>query len=227
MADELDKLATGVAADHQEAKRQRAKKGQAEPAAEQVEGAGELREAMASFGGAVDTAEQNSERAMELMVDRITAIATDAAFGKGTIAGDLRDTMLDIVKANPKPWSLLGEDLQKQVASAIQTAAQTAVRRIVLLVAEADAEGDTIHAKLDSYSEKGGLKISLTAAGDTATVVALHLSVGQNVIIKRADPNAFNGQRGEPHIDPDQPGLAFEGGDANDRADDDLPGVEE
>jgi len=214
MADELDKLAVGIAEDHKAARRKAKATPEVTPSTvnepETSAPSGELAESLQALGDAVDARDENQDRATDLMTDRLVAIAETAELDRGTLVGDVRDTLLDLFKANPKPWSALLEDQQRRVADALETAARTIVRSIVVIVAEDDAAGGTIHAKLESYAEKGGLKIALTANGDRDTVLALHDAVGQQVVVKRADTNRYGGERRPLQTDPDQAGLGFE-----------------
>jgi len=212
MADELDKLAVGIAEDHRAAKRKGKSASEVTPETvnETETPSSELTESLQALGDAVDARDDDQDRATDLMTDRIVAIAETAELDRGTMVGDVRDTLLDLFKANPKPWSALLEDQQRRIADALETAARTIIRAIVVIVAEDDAAGGTIHAKLESYAEKGGLKIALTANGDRDTVLALHDAVGQQVVVKRADTNRYGGERRQPQTDPDQPGLEFE-----------------
>lgn len=220
MADDpIAALAVGVAADHQEEKRRRSRKAGAttESATEtQADDTPptindpELRAATESLGDAVEDRDADEDRATDFMVDRLVSIAQTAELDRGTLVGDVRDTLLDLFKANPKPWSQLLEDQQRRIADALETSAKALIRSIVVIVAEDNEEGAAIHAKLESYAEKGGLKIALTANGDRETVLALHDAVGQQVVVKRADSTRYGGQRREAGVQPDQPGLGFE-----------------
>lgn len=216
--DPIAALAVGVAADHQAQKRKNARKTAAPDTATETEGGAELKDAVADLGDAINARDADDDRATDFMIDRMTAIANEATMASGTLVGDVRDTLLDLFKANPKPWSSLLEDQQRRIADGLEHCAQVIIRAIVVIVAEDDAQGATIHAKLESYAEKGGLKIALTANGDRDTVLALHDAVGQQVVVKRADTNRYAGQRRGAEIDPNQPGLAFEG-DADTAAD--------
>jgi hypothetical protein len=213
----LAKVATGLAADHQEKKRKGRGKADTEAA---IGEAAAGQDAAENLGGedadeadiVGDEAEiPEAPTAIDHAVDRLTNLAMDAHFETGSLVGDVRDTLLDLYRANPKPWSQLLEADQRNIASALEHVAQVMVRKIVLIVAEDDAAGRTVHAKLESYAEKGGFRIALTASSDSETALALHEAVGHEVILKRADMNHYNGQRGDPPINPDQPDLLFEG----------------
>lgn len=236
MPDEIDKLAVGVAEDHRASKRRTkaAKAGdeardealdagspqdEADALATVIEGKvaeagedeGSLSDAVDSLGAAIDARDADEDRATDFMVDRLIRIAQESEFERGTLVGDVRDTLLDLFKANPRPWDTLKEDQQRAIAGGLETAAKVLIRAVVLVVAEDGEGGNTIHAKLESYAEKGGLKIALTANGDRDTVLALHDAVGQQVVVRRADATRYDGQRRPPAVDPDQPDLQFEG----------------
>lgn len=168
--------------------------------------------------------------AIDREVDRMVQLALDADFEGRTLVGDIRDHMVEVRKSSGKPWSELLEMDQRRLAQGFEHLAQTLVRRITMVVAEADSNGLTVHATLKSYGEDGGIKIALTATSDADTVVALHSMVKQNVILRAADPTRYNAQRSEAPIERDQGDMGFESeeqpahpADDSDLADD-VPG---
>lgn len=165
-------------------------------------------------GELLDTDDEGDEepgtRAIELAVDRFTNIAMEADFESGTLIGDVRNTLLDLFKANPRPWSEINETDQRTIADGLEFISGIIVRKIVLIVATDDVGSQTIHGTLESYAEKGNLTIKMTAEGSVDNVVALHNAVGGPVILKKADHQRYQGERRDAGVMPDQPGL-FEG----------------
>jgi len=228
MSDPLDTLGVQLDADHQEKKRRARKSGQTAEAealaagspADEAEALGEVvddsvQDALADLGDAIDARDADQDRATDFAVERFERIVEEATFERGTLVGDIRDTLLDLFKGNPKPWSLINEDGQRAIAAALTDCARKIVRGVIVIIS--DDDGPAIHAKLEGYAEKGGLKINCTATGNDETVLALHKAVGRNVIIRTADANRYDSERGEPSIMPDEPGLQFEGDDDQQR----------
>lgn len=152
---------------------------------------------------------EEEDTAESVIASRIGVIAEEAELDPRTLSGDLRDTMLDIFRTRSKPYSAMQEDEQRQVSMMLGQAAQDLVKKAVHVIR---MQGDgSFYAKLDSYTEKGGIKISMTAQADLDTVIALHNASQKMVTIRVADPDVFIGQRGDPPIDPDQADLVFEG----------------
>lgn len=234
MPDPFEKLAVELGEDAK-AKR-RAKKADTEPAAESpevgatAETAEEISEAEADIlpDADDDGDEEAGTRAIELAVDRFTNIAMEADFESGTLIGDVRNTLLDLFKANPRPWSEINETDQRTIADGLEFISGIIVRKIVLIVATDDVGSQTIHGTLESYAEKGNLTIKMTAEGSVDNVVALHNAVGGPVILKKADHQRYQGERRDAGVMPDQPGL-FEGDEEREAGeyqgnDDDLAG---
>lgn len=218
MPDPFESLAVGLNEDAK-AKR-RAKKAESEPAAElpEVSATAETGEEIPDTEADIlpdsddDGDEEPGTRAIELAVDRFTNIAMEADFESGTLIGDVRNTLLDLFKANPRPWSEINETDQRTIADGLEFISGIIVRKIVLIVATDDVGSQTIHGTLESYAEKGNLTIKMTAEGSVDNVVALHNAVGGPVILKKADHQRYQGERRDAGVMPDQPGL-FEDGE--------------
>lgn len=167
-------------------------------------------QALDGLGEALETAE-NAQLAR--MVDRIMVIVSDEAngngFARGSLVGDIRDTLIDVLKIHGA-WGKMAEADQKQLAGGIEDFSKELIARVTAIVVRDISGGHEIMAKLDSYAEKGGLKIQLSAEASTQTVIGLHKAHGKMVMIRPADTNDYNGQRREPAVEPDQPDLQFE-----------------
>lgn len=154
-------------------------------------------------------------------VARIEGIVADSPFDVATLAGDVRDCMLEIVKHRPKPWSAMSEDDQLDVARAIEYAARDIVTKVAEAVALATNANSPIRAIVEGFGEKqgGGIKASLkikTIDGDdedlARAIINLHKSTGKVVMITLASAADYLGERSEFEPTPDQSGLDFEAG---------------
>lgn len=151
------------------------------------------------------------------VLEKMEAIVGESLIESDTLAGDIRDCLLDIVKTRPKPWSQLTEAEQNDVARALEYAARDLVTKTVEAIAAKQAENNPIRAILESYVEKDGIKASLKikTLGEEdaeAAVVSLHKARGKVVMITLASAQDFMGERGEFEAEPDQNGLDFEAG---------------
>lgn len=151
------------------------------------------------------------------VLEKMEAIVGESLIEADTLAGDIRDCLLDIVKTRPKPWSQLTEAEQNDVARALEYAARDLVTKTVEAIAAKQAENNPIRAILQSYVEKDEIKASLKikALGEEdaeAAVVSLHKARGKVVMITLASAQDFMGERGEFEAEPDQNGLDFEAG---------------
>ena len=168
---------------------------------------GETENQAAQVDGETADAAGKHEAEHNAAIERLIQIANDAEFDSGTLLGDIRDTMLQLYKDRPKPWSQLSNQEQRDVARNLDMVAKEIIRKVVLIVAEGEQE--SIHATLESYSEKDGFKISLKALATKETAIALFEATGSPVIVQRADYRQYHGQRKDAETMPDQPDLGF------------------
>ena len=157
------------------------------------------------------------EAEIQTAVDRMSAIVDDMPFDPSTLQGDVRDCIVEVIKTRPKPWSQLSENEQRVVIQAAEYTAKKIVENAVDAIMSAGKD-DPVKAILESYTEKDGIKVTLkvkTMSEDDSlqAVQALHTARGKMVLLTKASPADYAGQRGDHPIDPDQPGLEFEGGD--------------
>jgi hypothetical protein len=121
-----------------------------------------------------------------------------------TLVGDVRDEILSIFKSHGD-WKKLKEAQQRDIASGAQDVAERTVTRMADIIAGRGFK--SIHATLASVMVKDGLKLVLTASKgvDGRGDLLDHQGNGVTVVIK--DINAYLGQRSEPAIDKDEPGM--------------------
>lgn len=154
-------------------------------------------------------------------VERLMSIAEQAEFESGTLVGDIRDTMLDVFKNRPKPWSQLSEAEQRDLAKALDNVAKTFIRKVVRVVAEEDLF--SIDGVIKGYSGKGGaFKVNIEARGDEQTATELFKMDGHDVVIMSADASRFTGQKKDAEVQPDQPAFGFADPPAGAEGDEDL-----
>lgn len=147
---------------------------------------------------------------------RLGIIATTAPLQTGTLAGDVRDTMLDLFKTRNKTWSQLSEAEQQDIGRALEYAARELVRGVVDTI-RSDGHDAPVRAILEGYADKGDVKATLkikTMGDEDAdrTILALHKARGKMVLITVASADDYLGERSAMATDPDQPGLEFEAG---------------
>jgi hypothetical protein len=161
--------------------------------------------ATAAPGGAP---EEDHVTAFERQMERLVRIVDESDFETGSLRGDIRDTMLDVIKSRPKPWSQMSELEQRDLVRALDAVTTGIVKKAVFVMAEQDDL--SVHATLKGYSADGGtFKLKLVASGDMDTAKQLYSLDGHEVVLISADSKRFQGARKEPQIDPDQPGLKF------------------
>lgn len=128
------------------------------------------------------------------------------------LRGDCRDAMLNVIR-NATDWGKFDERRQRDIATAVDQAAQTIVAKAVKAVA---AEGrEQVTLKLEQVTVKDGLKVTCSGGFTHDALMLLGEAQGKTVLMTVADGGAFGGERAEVEITPDQPDL-IPGGDDSD-----------
>jgi hypothetical protein len=126
-----------------------------------------------------------------------------------TLAGDIRDAMLMRVRDMKRPWSLLTQAEQSDLANGLDLAANEMVRAAVRLLTSWEWPRAVVH--LDNIKIVGGDKAKIEAK-----IVAPNISdyrdvlgqaVGSTVMVLMVDSATFTGERAPVGTDPDEPGL--------------------
>lgn len=185
---------------------------------------GELNAALESYGEAVRDKQGGtagydlSEKAHETAIDRMENLATDYEIDSRSLVPDVRDFLLDQIKARPKPWSATSNGEQRDVAAACEHAAVEIVRKIVEAVASS-GKNDPIRCLLVGYADKGDdikvdLKVkALSTEETTEAVLGLHKAKGKHVLLTVASVDDYRGDgTREAELDPDEPTMNFEAG---------------
>lgn len=152
-------------------------------------------------------------------IDRMEAMAAELELSTVELVTDVRDFLLDTIKARPKPWSATSQQEQRDVASACEHAGRELVRKIVEAVASSGptpvrmlvtklAIGSDIvlTGKIKSYGEDE----------EDQAVKVLHHSIGKHVILNPASVDDYSGNGREAATDPDEPDFSFEAGGEDD-----------
>lgn len=138
-------------------------------------------------------------------------IETPPVLNTDTLFGDLRDAILDRLKAMPKPWTVMSETEQRDMIYGVESATTHLIHAAVNLVA---ANGHpTIKATFESATVKDGLKAVLQLSRHDPMRHELIDTVGKAVVIVVADAEQFMGQKAPAKPDPREPPLPL--GDDN------------
>lgn len=167
----------------------------------------------------------------ERAIDRMERMASEATLDTRSMVFDVRDFLLEQIKARPKPWSATSQEEQRDVAAACEHAAQELVRKVVEGIAS-DGRAQ-VRALLVKYDEGDDIKVTLKVKAFSpeeteAAVIGLHRARGKHVLITVASVDDHKEGQREAETLPDQPGLGFEAGTDNHPGDDsDLAGEEQ
>lgn len=154
------------------------------------------------------------EAAHQANLETLEAIGEDLVIDDRTLkqlVAVIRDGMLEVFKHRQRPWGQLSAAEQKDVATSLEFASKSMVRKA--LIAIASENRPSIRAKLEGYGEKDGVKINLSlgAMGQDEmgkAILLLHGAVKKEVLIITADAEAYAGPK-KAQIDPDDPELTF------------------
>jgi hypothetical protein len=185
---------------------------------------GELESAIADYGTAVVNNQQgeqgtaDAEGQHSAALDVMTNIVDQLELDPGELVYDIRDFLLDTIKARPKPWSATSQGEQRDVAAACEHAARELVRKVVETVAAKGA--DPIRVLLTKVNA-GGDDIVVTGKVNfldaepserDKAILSLHHAISKFVMLTRATVDDFTGQGREAETMPDQEPLDFEAG---------------
>ncbi|APZ81798.1 hypothetical protein vBEliSR6L_33 [Erythrobacter phage vB_EliS_R6L] len=153
-------------------------------------------------------------------IDRMENMADELDIDTDEMVFDVRDFLLDTIKARPKPWSGTSQAEQRDVAAACEHAAKELVRK----VAEAIAANGTSAIRVLLTKVNMGSDIVISGKVKTfgeeeedAAVLALHRAIGKHVMLTRASADDYMGGEREAATDADEPDFGFEGeGDEDD-----------
>lgn len=229
MSDPIDALAVGLTQDHRAAQTKRGRgkaKDETPPAAEQ--GNDETASAAPASAEVSDAATVNSdasaaetaptpsapgedrESVHERRMERLHNLVEEAEFESGTAFGDLRDTVLEIVKHRPKLWSAMDQSEQRDLIRFVEAAAKRILAKVVQVVAEQGV--DSIDATLTSqFAVKGETleaKVKVDHIDNDVLADVFKLA-GHRIVIISADDKAFSGARKPQDGEPDQPEIPF------------------
>lgn len=124
-----------------------------------------------------------------------------------TLQGDIRDFLLDRLKANTdKSWSAMSEADQRWEATTASGAAGALIRKVVNLIA---ADGrDAMVATLKNVKNDGEkIDCTLVVPSNSEHRHDLFDAAGARVLVVVADPELYGGEKKPAKIDPDQPPL--------------------
>ncbi len=130
-----------------------------------------------------------------------------------TLSGDVRDAMLMRIRDMKRPWSMLTEEEQLDVANGLDQAAKDLVRKSVRVLSGWDFPRAVV--KLQDVKIIGGDKARIDGKIECHNIAenrdVLGEHVGENMILIAVGSTNFMGEQAPPDIDPDQPELPDQG----------------
>lgn len=123
-------------------------------------------------------------------------------FAVRTLRGDLRDTLLDLVRKLPKQWHALSESEQRDTAFHIDEQARETLLAACQVIA--DQKWPSLRAKLgDVKIGEKGIEAKLVVGRYDDKRHVLFDAQGSMVSVIIDEPSLFMGERGKARIDPD------------------------
>jgi hypothetical protein len=127
-----------------------------------------------------------------------------------TLAGDLRDAALGLLRGWRKAPHELSEDEQRGLASELQSWADNVVRQAVSIVASRDLAFVEVDLKQATIKTRG-VEIKLAMDRDQLDAFSDADRVGKRAVLVLVDPVEYMGERAPVAISPDAPELPLEG----------------
>lgn len=161
-------------------------------------------------GGGFDAEGQH-----QTAVDRMFNMVDELELDPSAMVYDVRDFLIDTIKARPKPWSATSQAEQRDVAAACEHAATELIRRIVEQVAARGVDSirvllTKVNAAGDDIVITGKVKF-LDADGPERdkSVLSLYHAIGKHVMLTRASVEDYRQDGREAATDADEPDLGF------------------
>ena len=150
-------------------------------------------------------------------VDETLAPAPEAALSSPelaakTLAGDLRDQMLELVRDLREPWHKAGEKQQRYFAERVSDRCMVLVTKAVGIVAAHDFPA--LPATIKTSKLNDSIEATLVFSRYDQHRHKLLDATGAEVTLILADARAFLGARAAPAIDKDEPELPIAGAEA-------------
>lgn len=124
-----------------------------------------------------------------------------------TLMGDLRDAMLGQFRQQKRPWSMLVEDEQREVANAYELAAKNLVRKTVRLLSNFDFPCTAVTLGEVKIKGEKGIEAKITCGNVEHNRTVLGEHVGTMMTLYAVDSEVFMAERARPAISPDQGSL--------------------
>lgn len=171
----------------------------------------------------------DAEEEHETAIDRMESIGDDLDLDTEELVADVRDFLLDTIKARPKPWSGTSQAEQRDVIASCEHNAKELVRGVVeavaargvqpvrMLLTKVTMGNDTIiTGKLKAYDEEE----------EDRAIKILHSSLQKHVMITAASVEDYQAEGRDVDGDPDEPDLEFEA-DSDEVIEDDPDSAED
>lgn len=161
-------------------------------------------------------------------IEEILAPADLSDIKLDTLSGDVRDVLLQNVQQMKRPWSMLTEQEQYDVANSLELASKDLVRNAVRMLTEFRYPRAVV--TLSKINIIGGDNSRIDGTNTAANIQqnrdVLGEHVGQHVALLAIDSTQFMEERAPVKIDKDQSELPMDGEEGDDEANGD-PGEPE
>lgn len=136
----------------------------------------------------------------------------DSIIESSTLLGDLRDALLDRLRAMPKPWTVMSQDEQSELIEGCTRVASHLVTEATRLIA---ANGfPVIAGKLVKVQVKDGMQLQIDVSRHDRQRLTVIDSVDRPVLLVIAEPDMFMGEKAPAKPDK-KPDVAGDDADEN------------
>lgn len=117
----------------------------------------------------------------------------DNLIDSSTLLGDVRDALLDRLRAMPKPWTVMSQDEQKDLIEGCTRVASHLVTEATRIIA---ANGfPVIQGRLVKVQVKDGMQVQVDVSRHDPQRLTVIDSVDRPVLLVVAEPDMFMGEK--------------------------------
>jgi hypothetical protein len=135
-------------------------------------------------------------------------ITTGVLGNPDTLAGDIRDKILNQIRRQQKPWSTMLNYEQAVLADQIYKISKESVAGALRIIL--DVPFQHVDVRIDKIAVDKEIKVALSAPLSGGALSKLGDALHLEACLILASAAEFQGQRQAPALDPDQPGLQLE-----------------
>jgi hypothetical protein len=163
--------------------------------------------------GNLPSEEEDHIAAMDRALARLGETIDRMELAGGSLVVDLRDTILELIKRWPKPWTSFSQQEKRDAAKTVEELSQKIVKEVSQVIASIDRPATKAILGSITVGDKVEAKIKIAALPEdqmAETIGLLYHLKGKTIMLISADDQVHMQNR-RPAVEPDEPSLPFVG----------------